>query len=355
MKKTLIALAVLAPWAASSAQTANVTLFGIADGAVRTVRNEGLGTVNSMVSGSNSTSRWGLRGSEDLGSGLRASFWLESGFALDTGAIITNLFDRRATVSVSSNKAGELRLGRDFVPSYAGWSRFDPFSYVGVGGSNNFVSATPLGPIRTTFGSNPNATVRSSNAIQYFLPSGLAGVEGSLMYAPDEGGTAANGLHLVKAGRIGYVAGPINASIAHTVTSNSLNVGADLKDTAVGVSYDFKVAKLAVAHRQFKMLNAKQANLLIAVTAPVGSGEFKASYNRADMKGSVGTTVIDSNDAQQIAVGYVHNLSKRSALYGTYSRISNKAAANFVVPGGASGLVGGRSSTGIEIGIRHTF
>lgn len=75
--------------------------------------------------------------------------------------------------------------------------------------------------------------------------------------------------------------GPINASIAHTVTSNSLNVGADLKDTAVGVSYDFKVAKLAVAHRQFKMLNAKQANLLIgAVTAPVGSGEFKASYNR---------------------------------------------------------------------------
>jgi predicted porin len=73
------------------------------------------------------------------------------------------------------------------------------------------------------------------------------------------------------------------------------------------------------------------------------------------MKGSVGTTVIDSNDAQQIAVGYVHNLSKRSALYGTYSRISNKAAANFVVPGGASGLAGGRSSTGIEIGIRHTF
>ena len=355
MKKTLIALAVLAPWAASSAQTANVTLFGIADGAVRTVRNEGLGTVNSMVSGSNSTSRWGLRGSEDLGSGLRASFWLESGFALDTGAIITNLFDRRATVSVSSNKAGELRLGRDFVPSYAGWSRFDPFSYVGVGGSNNFVSATPLGPIRTTFGSSPNTTVRSSNAIQYFLPSGLAGIEGALMYAPDEGGTAANGLHLVKGARLGYVAGPINASIAHTVTSNSLNVGADLKDTAIGVSYDFKVAKLAVAHRQFKMLNAKQANFLLAATVPVGSGEFKASYNRADMKGSVGTTVIDSNDAQQIAVGYVHNLSKRSALYGTYSRVSNKGAATFVVPGGASGIAGGRSSTGIEIGMRHAF
>ena len=174
MKKTLIALAVLAPWAASSAQTANVTLFGIADGAVRTVRNEGLGTVNSMVSGSNSTSRWGLRGSEDLGSGLLASFWLESGFALDTGAIITNLFDRRATVSVSSNTVGELRLGRDFVPSYVGWSRFDPFSYVGVGGTNNFVSATPLGPIRTAFG----APSRIPTAPIFSLSSTWSGGEG---------------------------------------------------------------------------------------------------------------------------------------------------------------------------------
>lgn len=296
-----------------------------------------------------------MRGSEDLGNGLSASFWLESGYAIDTGAIITNLFDRRTTVSASSKTLGELRLGRDFVPTYSNWSRFDPFSYVGAASSSNFVSATPLGPVRTAFGSNPNTTVRSSNAVQYLLPSGLGGLEGGLMYAPDEAGTAANGLHKVFGARIGYAAGPVVVSMATSNTENTLNPGVKFKDSVLGGSYDFGVVKLSAALREFKVISAKQTNLMVGLVAPLGPGDLKLSYNRADLKGTVGTANIGANDANQFGAGYVYNLSKRSVLYGTYSRITNKGAATFVVPGGAAVLLGGKSSSGIEFGLRHTF
>ena len=105
----------------------------------------------------------------------------------------------------------------------------------------------------------------------------------------------------------------------------------------------------------FKMLTAKQTNLLVALSAPVGPGTVKLSYIRADLKGNVGTTQIGANDANQFGVGYVYDLSKRTALYGTYARISNKGAATFVVPGGAAVTSGGRQSSGIEFGLRHAF
>ncbi|MFO1296458.1 MAG: hypothetical protein U1F25_08240 [Rubrivivax sp.] len=61
------------------------------------------------------------------------------------------------------------------MPSYLGWNRFDPFGYVGVAGSNNLVSGTPVGPIRSAFGTGANSTVRVSNSVGYFTPAGLAG------------------------------------------------------------------------------------------------------------------------------------------------------------------------------------
>ncbi len=134
-----------------------------------TSSNTGGSSVKSLVSGSNSTSRIIIRGVEDLGGGLTAGFHLEHGILLDAGAAVsaTQFWDRRSTVSVTSPAWGELRLGRDFVPSYVSWTRYDPFSYVGVAGSNNLVSATPNGPIRSAFSTSPNTTVRSSNAIQW--------------------------------------------------------------------------------------------------------------------------------------------------------------------------------------------
>jgi predicted porin len=94
----------------------------------------------------------------------------------------------------------------------------------------------------------------------------------------------------------------------------------------------------------------RQINWEIGLSAPVGVGELKASFQRADASGA-GT---DANDARQAAVGYVHNLSKRTALYATYSALKNSGAAAYVV-GTPPAAAAGRSSHGYELGLRHFF
>lgn len=343
---------------AAQAQTSNVTIFGIMDVAVRQVQNEGHGTMRSVVSGSNSTSRLGVRGTEDLGGGLSAGFHLEHGIQADLGsqASATQFWDRRSTVSLVSKTLGELRLGRDFVPTYTNWGRYDPFAYVGVAGANNFVSATPVGPIRAAFGSGGNTTVRSSNALQYLLPSGLGGLEGGVMLAPGEGGTAANGQHKLIGVRLGYATAAFGVSAAYTRSDNNLTVAGAIEDTAIGGNTTVAGVRLSAGIRTFRYDQAKQVNLLLAGILPVGpTGEVKVSWQRMDMRGRVGATVIDRNDATQLGLGYVHLLSKRTALYGTVSRIDNRGAATLAVPGGPAGMAVGGTSTGVEAGMRHSF
>lgn len=351
---TTAAATLLATLALPVAAQSSVSLTGIADAAARSVSNEGRGSVKSLVSGSNSTSRLVVRGVEDMGGGLSASFHLEHGIALDTGLPTGGFWDRRSTVSLTSRSLGELRLGRDFVPSYVGWSRFDVFGYVGVAGSSNLVSATPQGPIRATFGTNPNTTVRSSNAIQVFLPGGLGGFEGHAMVAASEGAgatdTKVTGFRLGWTGKIGSV------SYAHTASENGATAsGGKLKDTAIGGTWNAGFGRLNLAWRQFDRADAEQVNLMLSGSTSFGPHEIKASIVRADFSGRVGAINIDANDAQQLGLGYVYSLSRRSVLYASYSRISNDGAAAFVVPGGPAGMAGGGTSTGYEFGLRHSF
>ena len=353
MKKLLIPASLLALCSSPAFAQSSVSITGIADAAARSVSNADRGSIKSLVSGSNSTSRLVIRGTEDLGDGVAASFWLEHGIALDTGNPTGGFWDRRSTVSLSSKAAGEVRLGRDFVPSYVGWSRFDPFSYVGVAGSNNGVSATPLGPIRSAFGSNANTTVRASNAVQYLLPGGLGGVEGHVMVAAAEGGTAADNKTI--GGRIGWSGGPVSLSAAQTVTENGATATGKFKDTAIGGTFNMSPVRVNLAWRQFKQASAKQTNLMLSGVLTMGSNELKASVLKINMAGRSGTTAIDANDGQQLGLGYVYNLSKRSAVYATYSRFSNDGVATFQVPGGPTGLAGGKDSSGYEVGIRHNF
>src|SRR5215203_170812 len=150
MKKSLIALAVLAAAGAASAQS-SVTLFGVVDATLAF----GKGDVSDKTSLSNSgynSSRLGFRGTEDLGGGMSASFWLEAGVNNDNGSgAATNLnnqpsggaiagigggqgltFNRRSTVSLGGTW-GELRLGRDYTPQFWNLTVFDPFGTNGVG------------------------------------------------------------------------------------------------------------------------------------------------------------------------------------------------------------------------------
>lgn len=355
----LAPLAAATVLAAPLVQAQSVVLFGIADAAVRRVDNQDRGATTSMVSGSNATSRLGFRGTEDLGGGAFAGFHLEHGLLLDVGspASSTQFFDRQSTVSIGSKALGEIRAGRDFVPSYRNWSRFDPFGYVGVGAASNFITASPVGPIRSAFGSGGNTVVRSSNAVQWLLPQGLGGVQGEAMWAKREGGTAANGQHDLRGLRLGWASTSFEVSGAATISSNDLTraIGSNFKDVALGARVDFGVARVSTAVRRFSVASAKQTQVLVGLWVPVGSGEIKASYNQVDLSGAVGSTAIGANDARQIGLGYVHTLSKRTAAYTTLSRINNRGGATYTVPGGPGGLAGGGNSTGVEFGVRHSF
>lgn len=355
-----LALAAAAMFAAPASAQSNVTLSGIADAGVRWVGNDGVASAKSMVSGSNSTSRLILRGTEDLGSGLSAGFHLEHGLNLANGAQASStagqFWDRRSTVSLMSKSLGEVRAGRDFVPSYSNWSPFDPFSYVGAAGSNNLISATPQGPIRAAFGTSPNTTVRANDALQLLLPGGLGGVEGGLLLAPRGGGTVANGKNKVIGLRLGWAGGPLRVSAARTQTENDLTTAGKFTDTAIGGAYDFGIVRVTAAWRHFDYASAEQTNLLLGATVAVGAaGQVKLSWGQADFDGRVGTTDISANGASLVGLGYVHSLSKRTALYGTVSRINNDGVLTLAVPGGSSGMTAGGASKGFEVGVRHTF
>ena len=168
--------AVMAPWAAD-AQQSPVTLYGVVDLSLAGFSTQERGTALNMQSGVQSGSRWGLRGSEDLGNGLRANFQLESGILANNGRSAQGgrLFGRAAWVGVSGG-FGDLRLGRQTSVSSATLADYDAFmaSYLITG------AQTALLPY------NAN---RADNMVAYWSPTvgGLrAGVDASLDY--DGGG-----------------------------------------------------------------------------------------------------------------------------------------------------------------------
>lgn len=353
-KLSLAALVGLAPtaWAQST-----VTLSGIIDAAVRNVTNEGVGSLTTVLSGSNSTSRLAFTAREDLGKGLAAGVHLEHGFLVDSGSPASSekFFDRRSTLSLFSKEWGEVRLGRDFVPSYTAWSRHDPFAYVGAARSANFVSATPVGPIRSAFGTSANTTVRSDNGVQWILPRMAGGFDATLMWAPREGGTAANGLAQVSGVRVGYTAKQWHVTAASTRSRNNLTVDGSFRDTVMGGGFVAAGTQFNASWREFKYSQTSQTMVMVAAQRSFGPHEIKGSWIKANLQGAVGITSVDGNDATQLGIGYVYTLSKRTALYATAARISNDGQARFAISDGRPGLMAAGTSTGYEAGIRHRF
>src|SRR3546814_6924627 len=118
MKKTLLAAALLAGFAGVAQAETSVTLYGIIDTGIGYNKISGAGDLNGsrvgMINGVQNGSRWGLRGTEDLGDGLQAVFQLESGFDSGNGKSAQGgrLFGRQATIGLQSDSWGRLDFGR---------------------------------------------------------------------------------------------------------------------------------------------------------------------------------------------------------------------------------------------------
>jgi predicted porin len=353
MKRKLIALSVLAACGTACAQS-SVTMFGIVDAAYA----HGSGSTSNrsqLVSGANNSSRLGFRGTEDLGGGLSASFWLEGQFNTDTGTGVASntnnqasgivaapagtqglTFNRRSTLGLAG-PWGEVRLGRDYTGHYRNRVDTDPFGVVGVGATQVNVGSLA-----------GHTSTRASNAVGYFLPSGLGGFFGQAQYYFSENGSGTpeddgSGYNL----RAGYAAGAITVAGAY---ARQEFASGDIVSTNLGVIYDAKVVKLMAAVFRDKTESAAPFSgkgFTLGAIAPVGAGDFKLAFSR------YGSDAGLQPETKKMAIGYVHNLSKRTALYTTYARVSNSGGATTALNGSVTAA--NRDSSGYDLGIRHSF
>lgn len=316
-----------------------VSIFGTVDLNITSAKS-GKRSVTSMDQGGNIfPSRLGFRGTEDLGGGLAASFWLESATLPDTGQYQGVGWQRRSTLSLSHNSFGELRLGRDYTPSFWNISQFSPFGTVGVGGSSNIVEGWPFGL------GGAKTLVRANNSVGYFLPRNLGGVYGQFMVSMPEGqkGTKYYGA------RLGYASGPLD--IAASYGQTPLEDHRHYRTASLGGSYDFGLVKLYANYLMQKAPQDKQTNVMLGASVPVGAGVIKASVARSNRSGPG----VDADDATQVAIGYVHWLSKRTALYTTWSKIRNRGNAAYIVTDALKEPQPGANSRGFQLGISHNF
>ena len=423
MNNSLVALAALTASGVSLAQS-SVTLFGVVDAGIsyyqttsKFVGVRGAPVLNfvgtgdlkqsqwALTSGNYNNSRLGFRGTEDLGGGLAASFWLESPMTNDDGVVGASTFGRRSTISLSGD-FGELRLGRDYTPTFWNDGIFDPFGVNGVG--TNLIATMSAGPRTVSAAgvdrglfSNANY-IRASNSIGYILPPNLGGFYGQLMYAFNEQvkydpglSTPATPLNKSRAGRyaggrFGYANGGLDIAAAYgeSVTGDNYFLGQTTKvrTANIGASYDFGVVKLFGELSRVKNVfddvnppligtgDFKGDGTLIGATVPVGPALIRMAWSRVKLNytsaPTVATVLIPPDPkADKFALGGVYNLSRRTALYATAALIKNKNGANFnansTFVAGTPGFTNtflttgqgyqAKDAMGYDFGIRHAF
>jgi predicted porin len=365
MKTKLIVLCGAIAGATPSFAQSTLTVYGVLDAAISRYQTDGGASKTLMTSSANQSSRLGFRGREDLGGGIWTGFDLEAGLNNDSGlgqSTNTNnqasgnvpagglTFNRKSTVGIGGSW-GEFRLGRDYTPSFWNLFVYDPFRVgVGLGG------ITSQGSTVTVF--------RASNSVGYFSPGcstpQCKGFYGQAMYALGENasGTATSSDGKYLGARLGYGGTNWGANAA-TGTTNSAAAGNYLQSN-LGASYDFGVINLMF------MWGTQKTGL---PTAALGGGT-KATHTQLGgwiPFGSdyipVALTRMSRNDAangkaDKLAIGYVKNLSKRTAVYVTYAKINNKNGMAIAVNAGADAgptPTVGRSASGFDFGIRHSF
>ena len=236
---------------------------------------------------------------------------------------------------------GEVRMGRELTAGYAKPSSYDPFGQVGIANFNAW----------------NGKTIRQSNGISYNTPN-MGGLFATVHYAfGEKTSSTSDGAYLGLA--VGYDNGPLSVTVAADQLNDATVAGTDLKSMTLGASYDLGMVKPAFIYHTEKVGGFKQNNYMIALSAPVGAGKLIGSYARYDVKNS-------NQDSDGLSVGYVYDLSKRTAVYGTYAYMKNKNGANRnvgAVTGSFSGVtsanqaafVNGENVNGFQVGIRHAF
>ena len=343
MKKSLIAMAVLAASGVASAQS-TVTLYGLADVFVGStkVKTTGAGLSTSqrqtvIDSGGFNTSRFGLKGSEDLGGGLKANFLLEGGYDISTGAAnnYTNpftgatssaTFGRQSWVGVSGG-FGELKLGKMWTP----------YDEVKGSGAAAF-DANIFAPANGVWASN-NYQDRPGNSIYYSTPS-FSGFSAAASYSFGENKTAAVDAGSIVSANIQYAGGPFAVALSHQ-QEKATDAQTAVKFTQLNGSWDLRVVKLLAAYGQVKNGSTglfvpavgtpptvtpvavnKSREFQVGVDVPLGAVTVSGGVARAKLTLASGGNITSTG----VGLAAKYDLSKRTFLYTGLQLAKNEAA-----------------------------
>jgi predicted porin len=314
--KHLFACAGLAALSGAASAQGSVTIYGLFDAGVQ-LEDSSAGKTVKVVSGGRSGTRLGFRGTEDLGGGLSALWLAEHGINLDTGGLGQGgrFFGRQVYVGLKGG-FGTLAAGR-IATFGAGTGSFDMFGEV-----DPLATAFGIAGVGSTM--STAAGLRVDNTLLYQTPdmSGFqAGVLHSLQAVNNEVPGRGNNIYLTGAGAK-LAKGPLYAAVTYEQANNPAGAK-DEKHLQVGAAWDFKVVRLHAAYGRELHLFSTALNVsgttngagakswMGGITAPVGSGIVRASYQKRDGDEVGG----ENRDVRVISAAYEYFFSKRTSAY----------------------------------------
>ena len=360
MKKALLIAALTASCTPAFAQS-SVVLYGIVDAGISFDDNGVNGRQGRLQNGFLNGSRWGMRGAEDLGGGLKAVFNLEQALSSDTGmensyagqpgsTVKGTGFNRVAYVGLESGW-GSLRLGRDYTPFFNTSVATDNMA-LGLYGSN-------LSQIALNGGDAENLH-RASNGVYYASPNFAGLTLRAVISAGAERSSSPKSEGRFRGVGGQYAKGPVLISAAYqdVAVLNTAGNDTDLrKDLIVGGSYDFVVARVGGGYAQVNPPGASNtaSQWWLGGTVPVGRGTIRMQFSRMELDRPGNQTKPQS---KTVGIGYVYPFSRQTAGYVTYGKVWNNSAASFSLYAAAASLTAGglgADPNGFGIGIRKLF
>jgi len=332
----------MAVMAVAGAASAQVTLYGKIDAGLE-YKDVGGTTTTKMQSGLFSGNRWGMKGSEDLGGGLKANFQLEGGFTLDDGAsgqragtgmaaaTVGNarIFGRTAQVSVSG-AFGEVTVGRQYTATDNVLWMTDPMGATGA----------LAGPMYTVFaGTGTYDTLgngRQNNALSYRIPA-MSGLNAQVMFAPDESDATA---HRYAGANLSYAAGPLTAAVAW---ENTTLTSAAKSNTGwlAGLAYDLGAFKLGgEVMGGTTDADATTTGWYLGASTPMGAATLSAGYGAAKVTSAANI----ETKSNAMGINAVYSLSKRTNVYGGWTSKEDQVGAAATV-----------KTNALVAGLRHDF
>ncbi len=374
MKKHLLAIAALAVVSGTVAAQ-NVTVYGTMDAGIQssTKANATGDNQTKMLTGGLYATVWGLKGTEDLGGGMKANFNLEGYFTNNDGAgqIFGGLFGRAANVSLAGS-AGEIKLGKQLDPHFlVGFAATDPRgaketnsglitwltgNHVNVAAPTSATQAAGSGSA-TTSGNNTTSlsNIFLGNAVAYYgsfngLNVGAAYALGGVAGANSQNSTISVGANYSVAG----------LTIAGGYSDDKGNVDSDTgkrqaKRWSIGAGYQVTSdIKLKANYMEAKQNNASGVEYI--KNEVFGGGiEYKPNANNLvtvayyDGKNKLGT-----NDTSKTwLVSEEYSLSKRTTLYGLVA--NNKGGSGFTYASSMTNTVANATNTVFQLGVAHRF